>query len=485
LHFDLNGNGDLTDDPVIEALAPGNVRYPPGYASFSFPRVDLTVDVDGTGIEYAFFFSGTSRLLSFSEKQQYQYVYASLNAAVYREGEITVDGQKLRVVVTDFNSNGRFDDLAAPDPNVSYGDGSVYLRPGDMIFVDPQPQDAPSYDVTMSDAQHYLAKTIPINGRFYDLQITPAGDKLTVKPSTREVGHVSNPHHGYRGLVYGDLGVLKITSDAEGRASCPRVRGSCIRIPSTGRDTNRPTSKPDAAPSLLQTLAGALLGAQPTAAQVHQGFGPNDRRTHRFEVQPGNRRSAVRAALHAQGDGFLPARRPALTGLVAGRCGRRNVQQPGRQRSATGQAGVHHHRSGREGGPDRHLRVWVRLHLPVLVASTLGTCERIPRESKMEGGPFKIDPDYESVLKAGGLETPRCYVRWCAGALRQTFRFSRSARVSDPAELLDRRSPFRGEPSKGPETRAQPAKRQAIEHHNNLIFHLSIPIPVGPLSQGD
>lgn len=261
LYFDLNGNGDLTDDAVIEALAPGNVRYPPGYASFSFPRVDLTVDVDGTEIDYAFFFSGSARSLSFGEKQQYQYVYASLSAAAYREGEITVDGQTLRVVVTDFNSNGRFDDLTAPDPNVNYGDGSVYLRPGDMIFVDPQPQDNYGYDVTTSDAQHYLAKTIRIGERFYDLEITPAGDQLTVKPSTREVGHVSNPHQGYRGLAYGDLGVLKIVSDEDGRAMLPEGSWKLHSYTLDRTGYAQTDEQADAAPSLLQTLASAVFGS--------------------------------------------------------------------------------------------------------------------------------------------------------------------------------------------------------------------------------
>ncbi len=260
LHFDLNGNGDLTDDPVIEALAPDNARYPRGYASFSFPRVDLTVEVDGAEIDYAFFFSGSSRSLSIDGKQQYQYVYASLNAAAYREGQIMVGGQKLRIVVTDFNSNGRFDDLAGPDPDIRYSDGSVYLRPGDMIFVDPQPQHGFSYDVTMSDTQHHLARTIPIDGRFYDLEITPAGDQLTVTPSPREVGHVSHPDHVYRGLVYGDLGVLKIASDDEGRARLPEGswRLHSYTIDRTGYE---PTDEQtDASPSLLQRLAGAMWG---------------------------------------------------------------------------------------------------------------------------------------------------------------------------------------------------------------------------------
>jgi hypothetical protein len=167
--------------------------------------------------------------------------------------------------VTDYNSNGRFDDLSGPDANVQYGDGSVYLRPGDMIFVNPGPQEAYAYDPTMSDSQHFVAKTIALGGRFYDLRITPAGDTLTVEPSTLEVGHVSNPQRGYRGMVYGDLGVLKITADAEGRAALPVGSWKLLSYTIDRTGDAQPEGQTGAAPSLLQTLANAVLSsAQPT-----------------------------------------------------------------------------------------------------------------------------------------------------------------------------------------------------------------------------
>jgi hypothetical protein len=223
-----------------------------------------------------------------NEKQFGQYVYASLNAAAYREGEITVDGQKLRIVVTDYNSNGRFDDLSGPDATIQYGDGSVYLRPGDMIFVDPGTQEASSYDPTMNDSQHFVAKTIALGGSFYDLQITPAGDKLTVEPSKLEVGHVSNPQGGYRGLVYGDLGVLKITADAEGRAALPvgSWKLQSYTIDRTGGA--QPEGQTGAAPSLMQTLANALFSSdQPTQPRPNRVSARMTGDQAAFEVRSG------------------------------------------------------------------------------------------------------------------------------------------------------------------------------------------------------
>lgn len=262
LLFDVNHNGDLTDDPVIEAQAAAERGFPTGYLSFSFPRVDLTVEADGTKIDYAFTVSGYGHSQVLNEKQTYQYVSVSLNAAAYREGEITLDGKKTRIVVTDYNSNGRFDDVWAIDDSVTISDGTVYPRQGDMLFVDPQAAQSGSaygYDPTTSDVQQFLAKAVQIGGRFYDLRITPAGDTLTLRSSSLAVGHVSNPNQGYRALVYGDQGILKVCGDAEGRAPLPVGSWKLLMytIDRTGKDD--PAKQAGAEPSLLQTLAGALL----------------------------------------------------------------------------------------------------------------------------------------------------------------------------------------------------------------------------------
>jgi hypothetical protein len=260
LLFDLNHNGDLTDDRVIEAQANRRVGYPPGYSSFSFPRVDVTVDADGTKIEYAFLLSGYSRAQYLNEKQLYQYASASLTAAAYRDGEITLDGKKLRIVVTDYNSNGRFDDLSVLDDNVRYADGSVYVRPGDMIYVDPKPEKgAYGYDPTTSDDMQHLTKAINIGGRFYDLRVTPAGDTLTLEPSSPAVGYVSNPNQGYRALVYGDQGILKIRGDEAGRALLPVGQWKLLMYTLDRTGANDPAKQADAGLPLLQTLANAIL----------------------------------------------------------------------------------------------------------------------------------------------------------------------------------------------------------------------------------
>lgn len=270
LLFDLNGNGDLTDDPVIDAQPAPAGAFPGGYAPFSFPRVDLTLNVEGTAVEYAFTLSGYTNTQYVNQDQVFQYASVSLSAAAYREGEIELDGQKLRVVVTDFNSNGRFDDLSTVDLSVRTSGGALYPQLGDMVFVDPQQPTTPyasGYDPTMSDSQTPLAKTMHIGDRFYDISITPAGDQLTITPSTAAVGYVVNPNKGYRALVYNDQGVVKIQGDEAGRATLPV--GSWKLLKYTIDQSETAAAAPsDATPSMLQALSQAVLGGRPNQPRI-------------------------------------------------------------------------------------------------------------------------------------------------------------------------------------------------------------------------
>ncbi len=136
LYFDSNHNGDLTDDKVIESEAsPGMVVFGGNYARFSFPQVELTVDADGTPVDYAFTISGYMMV-----QPQFSYAGVQLNAAAYREGDITLDGKPHHVVLIDYNSNGRFDDQIKIQSNVRGSGGQIYPQQGDMLLVDPDAQ---------------------------------------------------------------------------------------------------------------------------------------------------------------------------------------------------------------------------------------------------------------------------------------------------------------------------------------------------------
>ncbi len=205
LYFDFNRNGDLTDDRVVAAdHSQGNA----GWANFSFPRVDVTIDSGGTKLDYAFRLDGYVY-----GSGDVGYATVSLRGAVYREGDITLNGKKHHVVLLDANSNGRFDDETkfVADPQSP----SRQLNPqrGDVLLIDPG-QERPDYaslrDLTSSPNRLQVSKLVGIDGRFYNLKVSPAGDTLTLDSSSVKLGNITNPNDGFRATIYSDQCVATI-----------------------------------------------------------------------------------------------------------------------------------------------------------------------------------------------------------------------------------------------------------------------------------
>lgn len=228
LYFDFNHNGDLTDDKVIEVDARMG-RRPMSlsgrtYASFQFPRVDVTIDAAGTRLPYSFILAGHAVL-----SEHFSYTSIALSSAVYREGDITLAGKRRHVVLLDFNSNGRFDDeIKLRDDvigdDVHTPDGRLYPDQGDMLLIDPNPsaagRDSP-YDITSGSSRQNVSKLVCIDGRFYGVKISAAGDKLTLTPSTVPLGRIANPNQNFRAVIYGDQGFLKINGNSATPVAVP------------------------------------------------------------------------------------------------------------------------------------------------------------------------------------------------------------------------------------------------------------------------
>jgi hypothetical protein len=207
LYFDLNGNGDLTDDKPIDALARDSSRgYPDNYAHHEYPRVDLKVPIEGQSLDYSF------RLTVYKyTSSDYSFASASLSAAAYREGEITLEGKKRRVALLDYNGNGRFDDVTHIPGNISYSGGGIYSEMGDVLLIDAE-ADA-TQDRSGEKGRQYVSKLATLDGKFYDLEISPAGDQLTLNLSPLKIGYVTNPNGPYGAMIYGDHGFLAIQGE--------------------------------------------------------------------------------------------------------------------------------------------------------------------------------------------------------------------------------------------------------------------------------
>ena len=258
LYFDVNHNGDLTDDGVFEGKQPEG-KFPEGYWWCRFPRIDTTIDVDGQQVEYAFFLNASSAFMGGSADARF--VSATLQTAVYREGEIKLNGKTRRIALVDFNSNGRFDDQVSVRQSSSGRASPVY---GDLLLLDPDPGDEDPSLGYNDLAECQVAKLAHIDGDLYDLSVSAGGDKITLAPSSLPLGHVTLPADGFRAAVYSDKGLLNLRGDKSKPVPLPAGDWKLISYTidqsgyekSAGEEEGKPKGR-----SLLQTLADALVGA--------------------------------------------------------------------------------------------------------------------------------------------------------------------------------------------------------------------------------
>ena len=111
-----------------------------------------------------------------------------------------------------------------------------------------------------------------LDGRFYELKVSPAGDKLTLTPSTTALGKVTNPNGAFQAVVYGDQGFVKISGSKESPAVVPEGRWKLLSYSLTCKQPPKPrekdasaaaekTAQPPTANSTWGAVANLLLGS--------------------------------------------------------------------------------------------------------------------------------------------------------------------------------------------------------------------------------
>lgn len=250
-----------------------------------FPVVELKLQAEGTTYDYAFFVQSVSHSAA-----EFAYGQVSLDPAVYRHGTITLEGQSREVYLTDFNANGRFDDV----PQVTsgeQGDRRLSIAQGDMLMFGPPPSltgpGVSPYDATTTEGRHPLSKLVCLNHRFYEVKVTPSGDQLTLTPTQRPMGSLRSPSRRFQALLYGELGFVKIagsdteipvpagqwrlaaytldlTAKRQAAVEAARAKEKPSGKPAGGQERKAPaptTPKTTPERSILSAMARSLLGA--------------------------------------------------------------------------------------------------------------------------------------------------------------------------------------------------------------------------------
>lgn len=180
LYFDSNGNGDLTDDPVVDG---GFGLGEDQFCHAEFPIIDTVIEVAGRPVPYSF---QTGALYSYFEEDgrpdrrlSKEHVDQNLNLFVTANcsyvGEFELDGQRYRVALGDGNANGRFNDQFSGPQDGLPREPIVLLLSGDSFYV------ASGRRIEPYDA-HPLGGLLFVNGGLFDVNISTSEGKMTLTP---------------------------------------------------------------------------------------------------------------------------------------------------------------------------------------------------------------------------------------------------------------------------------------------------------------
>jgi hypothetical protein len=211
LYFDAGGSGNLAKQRPLSATEVGNMM-----SDSQFPRVNVTLHIDGEAVEYAFLL--TVRGVPSGE---HSYAVASIYAAVAREGYVMLGTKRTKAVLVDHNSNGRFDDVAAVWPGGS-------LAEGDLLLLNPNPKKGLSGDGVGVD-RNLVGKVLLLGKRFYRVAVAPSGSKLRLTPLPLSTGSVASAGPAFRAvLTSDDYGVVVVNGKTDEKIALPEGKWKLV-----------------------------------------------------------------------------------------------------------------------------------------------------------------------------------------------------------------------------------------------------------------
>ena len=183
LHFDANGNKDLTDDPVLKGEGEGNQDYD----RVQFGPIETAIEVQGKSLPYSFITGANCwnkaqlKTAKLTPQNARQFLQIWLNGRCLYQGEFALDSGRYRVVLIDGNCNGRFDDKLSSE--VTGPQGEIYPS-GDRLYLRPVGEQF-RYD----DA-FILGDLLLINGKLFDVRVSIPEGKMTLTPDTEKVARI-------------------------------------------------------------------------------------------------------------------------------------------------------------------------------------------------------------------------------------------------------------------------------------------------------
>ena len=190
LYYDANENLDLTDDKVLDAVAPQNMNR--NYVNLEFLDIDATYKVDGKTLPYSFavrvycFFSSPSKK-ELTDQVIQQNLNLNIRTKCSYNGKIKYKNNTYNFNLNDRNANGLFSDTAnLNNPNFPPGYHRPLYSGGDKIYI--KDGEKLNYNDEIKKK-----KKMMLAGDLFNLSVSIVEGKLSLEPYDGKLHPVKLP----------------------------------------------------------------------------------------------------------------------------------------------------------------------------------------------------------------------------------------------------------------------------------------------------
>jgi hypothetical protein len=196
LIVDMNQNGDLTDDPVVERVVlpgerKGSVSDQALFGPIQAPEAKAVAG--GRPVYYAQAYIYNTALLRRSTETRSLNVTVGqlrLKAGWYVDATVALDGLKQKVGVYDGNSNLRLGDIPQPQTYTNRGEKTWYFSSGDSLLLDADSSGTFENDAVQSEAFSF-SPIVYFGPKAYKVSLAADNTSLRVEPWTETLAAVS------------------------------------------------------------------------------------------------------------------------------------------------------------------------------------------------------------------------------------------------------------------------------------------------------
>jgi hypothetical protein len=194
VHFDANGNSDLTDDPVAEGNGNAGNMF---FGQIPFPSLKLELMQEGKPVPYNF------SLGMYPSEDGFLFPFISTDCCYL--GEATLDGKRYRFLLGDLDADGVFGEPGTPiSPSEREFVGSRNFNPGDGLAITDK-SEFEYRDMT------YSSELLLIGDKLFAMRLSIPEKRLTLEPIGADAPRVTLPKDVAQMLLIAEAPAKSIT----------------------------------------------------------------------------------------------------------------------------------------------------------------------------------------------------------------------------------------------------------------------------------